>query len=75
MARISATQGPAVAVHDLTKRYGGGAAKHAVVDRLSCEIPPYRSAGSGFLVKDSDPAELLHALRVVADGGSLLSPP
>lgn len=33
------------------------------------------SAGaSGFLVKDSDPAELLHAIRVVADGGSLLSP-
>lgn len=32
------------------------------------------AGASGFLVKDSDPAELLHALRVVADGGSLLSP-
>lgn len=29
---------------------------------------------SGFLVKDSEPDELLRAIRVVADGGSLLSP-
>jgi DNA-binding NarL/FixJ family response regulator len=33
-----------------------------------------QAGASGFLVKDSDPAELLHAIRVVADGGSLLSP-
>ncbi|GLZ31649.1 DNA-binding response regulator [Lentzea sp. NBRC 105346] len=33
-----------------------------------------RSGASGFLVKDSDPADLLRAVRVVADGGSLLSP-
>lgn len=32
------------------------------------------SGASGFLVKDSEPAELLRAIRVVADGGSLLSP-
>ena len=32
------------------------------------------AGASGFLVKDSEPAELLHAIRVVADGGSLLSP-
>ena len=33
------------------------------------------SAGaSGFLLKDSEPAELLRAIRIVADGGSLLSP-
>ncbi|MBA3744695.1 response regulator transcription factor [Sporichthya sp.] len=32
------------------------------------------SGASGFLVKDSEPAELLHAIRAVADGGSLLSP-
>ncbi len=33
------------------------------------------SAGaSGFLVKDAEPTELLRAIRVVADGGSLLSP-
>jgi len=29
---------------------------------------------SGFLIKDTEPAELLRAIRVVADGGSLLSP-
>jgi DNA-binding NarL/FixJ family response regulator len=33
-----------------------------------------QNGASGFLVKDSDPAELLRAVRVVADGGSLLSP-
>lgn len=33
-----------------------------------------RSGASGFLVKDSEPVELLRAIRVVADGGSLLSP-
>ena len=29
---------------------------------------------SGFVLKDADPADLLRAIRVVADGGSLLSP-
>jgi DNA-binding NarL/FixJ family response regulator len=29
---------------------------------------------SGFVLKDADPGELLRAVRVVADGGSLLSP-
>jgi DNA-binding NarL/FixJ family response regulator len=29
---------------------------------------------SGFVLKDGDPEELLRAIRVVADGGSLLSP-
>ncbi len=29
---------------------------------------------SGFVLKDADPADLLRAVRVVADGGSLLSP-
>ena len=29
---------------------------------------------SGFVLKDADPAELVRAVRVVADGGSLLSP-
>jgi DNA-binding NarL/FixJ family response regulator len=33
-----------------------------------------RHGASGFVLKDSDPAELLQAVRVVADGGSLLSP-
>jgi DNA-binding NarL/FixJ family response regulator len=33
-----------------------------------------RSGASGFLLKDADPADLLDAIRVVADGGSLLAP-
>ncbi|CAN5826623.1 response regulator transcription factor [soil metagenome] len=33
-----------------------------------------RGGASGFLVKDTDPAELVRAIRVVADGQSLLSP-
>jgi len=33
-----------------------------------------RDGASGFLLKDTEPAELLRAVRVVADGASLLSP-
>jgi DNA-binding NarL/FixJ family response regulator len=33
-----------------------------------------RAGASGFLVKDVEPAELLHAVRVVARGDALLSP-
>ncbi len=33
-----------------------------------------RAGASGFVVKDTDPAELLHAIRVIAAGESLLSP-
>jgi DNA-binding NarL/FixJ family response regulator len=33
-----------------------------------------RDGASGFLVKDAEPEEVLRAIRVVADGGSLLSP-
>jgi DNA-binding NarL/FixJ family response regulator len=33
-----------------------------------------RAGASGFLLKDAEPTELLHALRVVADGDALLSP-
>ena len=33
-----------------------------------------RSGASGFVVKDIEPAELLHAVRVVARGDALLSP-
>jgi DNA-binding NarL/FixJ family response regulator len=33
-----------------------------------------RVGASGFLVKDTEPAELLHAVRVVAAGDALLSP-
>src|SRR5688572_30841870 len=33
-----------------------------------------RGGASGFLVKDTEPAELIQAVRVVADGDALLSP-
>jgi DNA-binding NarL/FixJ family response regulator len=33
-----------------------------------------RSGASGFLLKDAEPTALLDAVRVVADGGSLLAP-
>jgi len=33
-----------------------------------------RAGASGFVLKDAEPAELVRAVRVVADGGSLLSP-
>jgi DNA-binding NarL/FixJ family response regulator len=33
-----------------------------------------RAGASGFVLKDADPDELVRAVRVVADGGSLLSP-
>jgi DNA-binding NarL/FixJ family response regulator len=33
-----------------------------------------RLGASGFLLKDTDPSALLDAIRVVADGGSLLAP-
>ncbi|WP_163509493.1 response regulator [Fodinicola acaciae] len=33
-----------------------------------------RAGASGFLVKDTDPAELLRAIRVIASGDGLLSP-
>jgi DNA-binding NarL/FixJ family response regulator len=33
-----------------------------------------RVGASGFIAKDAEPAELLRAVRVIADGGSLLSP-
>ncbi|MCE6997010.1 response regulator transcription factor [Saccharothrix sp. S26] len=33
-----------------------------------------RAGASGFLLKDTDPVELLHALKVVAQGDALLAP-
>jgi RNA polymerase sigma factor (sigma-70 family) len=33
-----------------------------------------RAGASGFLVKDTEPSELLHAIRVIAGGDALLSP-
>lgn len=33
-----------------------------------------RAGAAGFLLKDTEPAELLRAIRVAADGDALLSP-
>jgi DNA-binding NarL/FixJ family response regulator len=50
-----------------------------VVMRTTFELDEYvfealRLGASGFLLKDADPVELLAAVRVVAEGGSLLAP-
>lgn len=37
-------------------------------------VAAIEAGASGFLLKDADPARLLDAVRVVADGGSLLAP-
>ena len=37
-------------------------------------IDALRAGASGFLVKDAPPEELVHAVRVIADGQALLSP-
>ena len=39
-----------------------------------CLFETLRAGASGFLVKDSDPIEVLNAVRVVASGEALLSP-
>jgi len=56
-----------------------GLASVRVVMLTTFELDDYvfealAGGASGFLLKDADPAELLRAVRVVADGGSLLSP-
>ena len=54
---------------------GRGQGRHA--DHVRARRVRLRGAAggaSGFVLKDADPAELLRAVRVVADGGSLLSP-
>ena len=56
-----------------------GLADVRVVMLTTFELDEYvfealRLGASGFLLKDADPAGLLDAIRVVADGGSLLAP-
>ena len=57
----------------------GLAAVHVVI-LTTFELDEYifdglRAGAAGFLVKDTDAAELIRAVRVVAAGDSLLSPP
>ena len=54
-------------------------AKVKVIVLTTFELDEYvfealAGGASGFVLKDADPADLLRAVRVVADGGSLLSP-
>jgi DNA-binding NarL/FixJ family response regulator len=56
-----------------------GLAGTRVVVLTTFELDEYvfealRSGASGFLIKDSEPADILRAIRVVARGESLLSP-
>jgi DNA-binding NarL/FixJ family response regulator len=57
----------------------GGLAEVKVVILTTFEIDEYvfealRSGASGFLVKDTEPADLVQAVRTVAAGDALLSP-
>jgi DNA-binding NarL/FixJ family response regulator len=61
-----------IAVHD-------GLAGVRVVILTTFDVDEYvfeaiRAGASGFLVKDTEPGELVHAVRVVAGGEALLSP-
>ncbi|GAY10169.1 DNA-binding response regulator, LuxR family [Pseudonocardia sp. N23] len=53
---------------------GRGGQVGGELDQVEYVFEAIRSGASGFLVKDTGPAELVHAVRVVADGGALLSP-
>ncbi|WP_030271708.1 response regulator [Streptomyces sp. NRRL B-24484] len=64
-----------------TRRIGEDAALHGVrvVVLTTFELDEYvfealRAGAAGFLVKDTEPAELLRAVRVAAAGDALLSP-
>ena len=66
---------------DATRRIGDDPALRAVkvVMLTTFEIDEYvfeaiRAGASGFLVKDTEPVELLRAVRAVAGGDALLSP-
>ena len=65
------------ALHDITG--DPDLADVRVVMLTTFELDEYvfealRSGASGFLLKDADPDDLLRAVRVVAEGGSLLAP-
>jgi DNA-binding NarL/FixJ family response regulator len=65
------------ALHDITADPGLESVR--VVMLTTFELDEYvfealRSGASGFLLKDADPDDLLRAVRVVAQGGSLLAP-
>jgi DNA-binding NarL/FixJ family response regulator len=64
-------------LHDITADPDLGSVR--VIMLTTFELDEYvfealRGGASGFLLKDGDPADLLRAIRVVAEGGSLLAP-
>jgi DNA-binding NarL/FixJ family response regulator len=64
---------------DATRRLRAGSGGPAVVvlttfDADDDVLAALRAGASGFLLKDAGPAELLHAIRVVAAGDALLAP-
>jgi DNA-binding NarL/FixJ family response regulator len=72
---------PGVDGLEATRRIGADAelADTKVIVLTTFELDEYvfdalRHGASGFLLKDTKPAELLRAIRLVADGGALLSP-
>ncbi|PZG53243.1 DNA-binding response regulator [Spongiactinospora gelatinilytica] len=85
--RMAAELRPAVALMDIrmpeldgleaTRRLAGSATRVVVVTTFDLDEYVYealRAGASGFLVKDAEPAELRHAVRVAARGDALLSP-
>jgi DNA-binding NarL/FixJ family response regulator len=72
---------PGVDGLEATRRIAADAALEAVriVMLTTFDLDEYvfealRAGASGFLVKDTEPVELLRAIRVVADGEALLAP-
>lgn len=64
---------------EATRRITSGSAEARVIILTTFERDEYvfealRFGASGFLLKNAPPEELVHAVRVVADGDALLSP-
>ncbi|MDA0635229.1 response regulator transcription factor [Nonomuraea sp. MCN248] len=68
---------PGVDGLEATRRIASGRTRVVVVTTFDLDEYVYealRSGASGFLVKDAEPAEIRHAVRVAARGDALLSP-
>ncbi|GII75238.1 DNA-binding response regulator [Sphaerisporangium rufum] len=85
--RLTAELAPDVVLMDIrmprmdgleaTRRLAGGRARVVVVTTFDLDEYVYaalRAGAGGFVVKDAEPAEIRHAVRVAARGDALLSP-